>query len=111
MTRAFCITLAWLSFLLIPALPIPAATRDPTPETTELAQYLHEFDRHAHASAEELKAELATPLLMARSGYGGPAETRSLSRAELDQSLTAPLPAAFELQRVQILATGPAPLA
>jgi hypothetical protein len=103
--------------LALPALLVlaPRATPADNPalpaETADLAQYLHEFDRHAHASAAELKGELATPVLMARSGYGGPAETRSLTREALDQSLKDPLPARFRLQRAQILSAGAVPAA
>src|SRR5438552_15994479 len=103
MFRCVRYLIALPALLAVFARATPAANQDLPAEATGLAEYLHDFDRHAHASAAELKGELATPILMARSGYGGPAETRSLTREALDQSLKDPLPARFQLQRAQIL--------
>src|SRR5947208_2477732 len=103
--------LALLGLLLFVAPATRAATGDLTPEAAELAEYLHEFDHRAHASAEGLRSELAAPLLMVRAGYGGPAESRSLTREAVDRDLKTPLPAGFALQRAQILSGGPVPAA
>jgi len=89
------------------SLVAPTAARDLPAGTVELTEYLQQFDRHAHASEQELKAELLAPALMVRGGYGGPAVVRSLTRDDLDQKLTTPLPEGFVLQRVQVLAEGP----
>lgn len=65
----------------------------------EIERYLREFDRKAHASAADLRGELASPLLLLQPLAAGQADMRTVGKADLDKYLDC-FPPTYVLKKV-----------